>query len=61
MARANSKLSRVEQIKKFRIVPEFWEAGSDVLTSTLKIRRKQIERRYADVIEELYSDSRQRE
>ena len=61
VARANSKLSRVEQIKKFRIVPEFWEAGSDVLTSTLKIRRKQIERRYADVIEELYSDSRQRE
>ncbi|MVU80719.1 AMP-binding protein [Nocardia sp. ET3-3] len=52
---ANAKLSRVEQIKKFRIVPDFWEPGSDVLTPTMKLRRKPINERYAALIEELYA------
>ncbi|GAB2505784.1 AMP-dependent synthetase/ligase [Nocardia heshunensis] len=54
VAQANAKLSRVEQIKKFTIVPDFWEPGSDVLTPTMKLRRKPIDTRYADAIEELY-------
>ncbi|MFE3195109.1 AMP-dependent synthetase/ligase [Nocardia sp. NPDC059240] len=52
---ANAKLSRVEQIKKFRIVPEFWQPGSDLLTPTMKPRRKPIHARYATLIEELYA------
>lgn len=54
VAQANTKLSRVEQIKRFAIVPEFWEPGSDVLTPTMKLRRKPINARYAELIEELY-------
>ncbi|WP_040803984.1 AMP-dependent synthetase/ligase [Nocardia concava] len=52
---ANAKLSRVEQIRKFRIVPEFWAPGSELLTPTMKPRRKPIHARYADLIEELYA------
>ncbi|BEK86391.1 AMP-dependent synthetase/ligase [Nocardia seriolae] len=52
---ANAKLSRVEQIKKFRIVPEFWQPGSELLTPTMKPRRKPIHARYANLIEELYA------
>jgi long-subunit acyl-CoA synthetase (AMP-forming) len=53
---ANAKLSRVEQIKKFRIVPEYWEPGSDVLTPTMKLRRKPIEKQYSALIESMYVD-----
>ena len=52
---ANAKLSRVEQIKKFTILPETWEPGSEYLTPTNKLKRKPIATRYADVIEQMYS------
>ncbi|MGW2664094.1 AMP-dependent synthetase/ligase [Nocardia tengchongensis] len=52
--RANAKLSRVEQIKKFRIVPDFWQPGTEVLTPTMKLRRKPIHDRYAELIETMY-------
>ncbi len=52
---ANAKLSKVEQIKKFTIVPDFWEPGSAVLTPTMKLRRKPINEKYSEQIEELYT------
>lgn len=55
VAQANSKLSRVEQIKKYVVLPDVWEPGSDVLTATGKLRRKPIATRYTDTIEALYS------
>jgi long-subunit acyl-CoA synthetase (AMP-forming) len=53
--RANEQLARVEQIKKFRILPTDWEPGGDELTPTMKLKRKPIHEKYADEIEELYS------
>ncbi|KQZ75186.1 AMP-binding protein [Nocardioides sp. Root151] len=50
----NAKLSRVEQVKKVEVLPEFWLPGSEVLTPTLKLRRKPINDKYADVIARLY-------
>lgn len=50
----NAELSHVEQVKKFTVLPEYWAPGSDVLTPTLKVRRKPISDRYADEIEGLY-------
>jgi long-subunit acyl-CoA synthetase (AMP-forming) len=44
---ANSHLSRVEQVKRFTILPTDWLPNSDELTPTLKLRRKPIERKYA--------------
>ncbi len=53
--RANTQLSRVEQIKKFHIVPEPWEPGGDELTPTMKLKRKPIAEKYAEEIESLYA------
>jgi long-subunit acyl-CoA synthetase (AMP-forming) len=53
--RANSALSRVEQIKRFAVLPEDWLPGGEQLTPTLKLRRKPIAERYAEQIEDLYS------
>jgi long-chain acyl-CoA synthetase len=52
---ANTRLSRVEQIKKFRILPTVWEPGGDELTPTMKLRRRPITEKYAAEIEALYS------
>ena len=52
---ANSHLSRVEQIKRFTILPEEWQPGGDELTPTSKLKRKPIAAKYADEIEALYS------
>jgi long-chain acyl-CoA synthetase len=51
----NAKLSRVEQIKRFEVLPVFWLPGSDVLTPTLKLRRRPISQKYAAEIERLYA------
>jgi len=51
---ANELLSRVEQIKKFRIVGTEWMPGSPELTPTMKLKRRVINAKYADVIESMY-------
>jgi long-chain acyl-CoA synthetase len=51
----NGKLSRVEQIKRFTIVPAVWEPGADELTPTMKIKRRAVTAKYAHVIESLYA------
>ncbi len=56
IATANTGLSRVEQIKRFRILPHFWEPGGDELTPTMKLRRKPIATKYAAEIENLYAE-----
>jgi long-subunit acyl-CoA synthetase (AMP-forming) len=52
---ANESLARVEQIKKFTILPTDWEPGGDELTPTMKLKRKPIAQKYAEEIEALYS------
>jgi long-chain acyl-CoA synthetase len=52
---ANAKMARVEQIKKFTILPESWEPGGDELTPTMKLKRKPIDEKYAEQIETLYA------
>jgi long-subunit acyl-CoA synthetase (AMP-forming) len=52
---ANTHLSRVEQIKKFTILPEEWQPGGDELTPTMKLKRRPIDGKYADEIEALYA------
>jgi long-subunit acyl-CoA synthetase (AMP-forming) len=53
--RANQRLSRVEQIKRFKILPDPWLPGTDELTPTMKLRRKSITEKYAAEIDALYS------
>jgi len=52
---ANTHLSRVEQIKRFRVLPVDWEPGGEELTPTMKLKRKPISSRYEAEIESLYS------
>ena len=52
---ANEQLARVEQIKKFKLLDEEWEPGGDELTPTMKLKRKPINEKYAEEIEELYA------
>lgn len=54
IGRANRRLARVEQIKRFRILDIEWLPGSDELTQTQKLRRGRIAEKYATEIEELY-------
>ncbi|OBJ22269.1 fatty acid--CoA ligase FadD11 [Mycobacterium sp. 1245801.1] len=55
VAAGNEKLSRVEQIKRFRVLPTLWEPGGDEITLTMKLKRKPIMAKYAEEIEQLYA------
>ena len=55
VATANA-LSRVEQIKRFTILPVDWEPGGEELTPTMKIKRKPIHAKYTREIGALYAD-----
>ena len=57
MALANEHLARVEQIKKFRIVPEPWAPGTELVTASMKVRRRAINERYAAEIDALYDET----
>ncbi|CAM3589999.1 AMP-dependent synthetase/ligase [Smaragdicoccus niigatensis] len=52
---ANAKLARVEQIKKFTILPVFWEAGGEELTPTMKLKRNVVVKKYAAEVDALYA------
>ena len=55
VAAANEKLARVEQIKKFTVVPGDWLPGGDELTPTMKLKRKPIAEKYGEEIEAMYT------
>ena len=52
---ANEQMARVEQIKKFKILPTDWEPGGDELTPTMKLKRKPIAAKYAAQIDAMYA------
>jgi long-chain acyl-CoA synthetase len=52
--RANARLSRPEQVKCFELLPVEWTAESEELTPTLKLKRRVVHTKYADVIDRLY-------
>ena len=54
VAKVNKTLSKVESIKKFELLPRrFYEEDGDV-TPTKKVKRRFLEKRYADVIQRMY-------
>lgn len=52
--RVNRKFARVEQIKKFFLLETQLTAEDEELTPTMKLKRKFVEKKYADRIEALY-------
>jgi long-subunit acyl-CoA synthetase (AMP-forming) len=53
---AATRMARVEQIKKFSIIPGEWLPGGDELTPTMKLKRKPISAKYEAEIESLYAN-----
>ena len=52
--RVNAKFARVEQIKKFWLLETQLTAEDEELTPTMKLKRKLVEKKYADRIEAMY-------
>ena len=55
VAAANERLARVQQVKRWRLLPVEWTAESEELTPTLKLKRRVIHAKYADAIDSLYA------
>ncbi|WP_267162745.1 AMP-dependent synthetase/ligase [Halovenus salina] len=56
IADGNEQFSEHEQIKKFALVPEEWTPGNDLLTPSMKKKRRTILDAYQDRVEEIYGD-----
>jgi long-chain acyl-CoA synthetase len=52
----NEDFESYEQIKQFRLVPEEFTEANDLMTPTMKKKRRHILERYADQIEMIYHD-----
>jgi long-chain acyl-CoA synthetase len=53
--RVNEKFARVEQVKKFEILPQdFTQAGGE-LTPSMKVKRNVVAQKYADRVDALYT------
>jgi long-chain acyl-CoA synthetase len=52
----NTKLARVEQVKKFTIIPRQFTIETGELTPTLKVKRKIVNKNFADEIEAMYAE-----
>jgi long-chain acyl-CoA synthetase len=54
--RVNKQFARVEQIKKFRLLEKKLGAEDEELTPTMKLKRKLVSEKYAELIESMYRD-----
>ncbi len=54
---ANARLSRVEQIKAYRLLDAEWLPDSEELTPTMKLKRRGVASKYEGLIEEIYEQS----
>jgi long-chain acyl-CoA synthetase len=52
--KVNSRFARVETIKKFRLIDQLLDEEDDELTPTMKLKRKVVNEKYADLIETMY-------
>jgi long-chain acyl-CoA synthetase len=52
----NHALARVEQIKDFRLIAELLTAEDEELTPTMKLKRRVVARKYASLIDAMYSN-----
>lgn len=54
--RLNQQFGRYSQIKKFALLAKEWTIAGGELTATLKLKRRQLLKKYAREIESLYTD-----
>ena len=51
-------LSRVQKVRKWKLLPNEFTIEDEEMTPTMKLRRGEINKRYAGIIEELYKDTK---
>ena len=54
VAEVNRGLARYETIKKFALIPAIFTQETGELTPTLKVKRWAVEKKYKDIVEQLY-------
>jgi long-chain acyl-CoA synthetase len=54
----NRTLGQHEEIKRFKLVPDSWSPQTGELSQTLKLKRKFVEAKYKDLIEEIFAPAR---
>jgi long-chain acyl-CoA synthetase len=54
--RGNQKLSRVEQVKRVILLDREFSLEEDEITPTLKVKRKNVEKKFAPSFDKLYQD-----
>lgn len=52
----NEKLGKWEQVKAFELTPEIWSIENNMLTPTLKMKRKIILQRYSHLYDKIYKN-----
>jgi long-chain acyl-CoA synthetase len=57
--RLNEHFGHYSQVKKFVLLPEEWSSAGGELTPTLKLKRRQMVKKYASEIESLYNGEEQ--
>ena len=55
--KVNKQFARVEQIKQFRLIEQQLTAEDEELTPTMKLKRKFVHQKYAELIESMYRTS----
>jgi len=53
--KVNDRFARVESVKKFRLIEKLLTAEDDELTATMKLKRSFVEKKYKNLIDEMYS------
>ncbi len=54
----NKTLGQHEEIKRFKLVPDIWSPQTGELSQTLKLRRKVVEAKYQELIDEIFANSK---
>jgi long-chain acyl-CoA synthetase len=53
----NKRFGKVQQIKKFALIPDVWSVETGELTPTFKLKRRVIKEKYQELFEKIYSES----
>jgi len=54
--RFNRNLDRQEKIRRFALLPRDFTIEADEITPSLKVKRKVIDKKYKDIIDQMYAD-----
>ncbi len=56
----NKRFGKVQQVKKIALVPDDWTVETGELTPTLKLKRRVLLKKYADLIEAIYDPEKEK-